>query len=182
METAADPFVILADIAQRSTAGERGLPQQIDAQTMWSGIGFSLCGQRFVVPMTEVTELLERPMTTRIPGVKPWVKGVSNVRGRLLPMVDLEAYFGGQLATNRKRHRVLAIDTGDIYSGVLVSEVFGMMHFPIDGHSELLAGSQGSEQMVTYLKGSYSNGQEAWTVFSLHQLLRDPEFFNVAAH
>ena len=82
METVDDPFVVLATIASRSTVGARGLPQQIDAMTTWSGIGFNLMGLRFVVPMTEVAELLERPGSTRIPGVKPWVKGVANVRGR----------------------------------------------------------------------------------------------------
>ncbi|MFK8018831.1 MAG: chemotaxis protein CheW [Pseudomonadales bacterium] len=182
METVDDPFVVLATIASRSTVGARGLPQQIDAMTTWSGIGFNLMGLRFVVPMTEVAELLERPGSTRIPGVKPWVKGVANVRGRLLPLVDLEVFFGGKLSGNRKRQRVFAIDIGELYSGVLVSEVFGMQHFPIDSYSANDTLDEAHKPFAPYLRGTYQNEQQSWTVFSLHELVKDPRFFNAAVH
>lgn len=181
METADDPYGVLATIAASSSSGQRGLPQQVDAKTMWSGIGFNLCGKRFVVPMTEVAELLERPSATRIPGVRPWVRGVANVRGRLLPLIDLEAFFGGQLGGNRKKQRVLALDMGDFYSGVLVNEVYGMQHFAIENYS---ANDDVEEELApyaAYLRGKYHNDKQSWTVFSLHELAKDPRFFNAAA-
>ncbi len=182
METLDDPYVVLATIASRSTAGVRGLPQQIDALTTWSGIGFSLLGQRFVVPMGEVAELLERPGTTRIPGVKPWVRGVANVRGRLLPLVDLEAFFGSKLSSNRKSQRVFAIDLGELYSGVLVNEVFGMQHFPVDSYCANDNLEEQHKPFAPYLRGTYQNEQQSWTVFSVHELVKVPRFFNAAVH
>lgn len=182
METADDPYVVLANIAERSTSGLRGLPQQVDVQTLWSGIGFSLRGRRFVAPMSEVAELLERPSATRIPGVKPWIKGVANVRGRLLPLIDLEGFFGGQLSTGRKKQRVLALDMGDFYTGVLVNEVYGMQHFPVENFDGNAANNEQEAPFADYIRGKYHSEEQEWTVFSLHELAKNPRFFNAAAH
>lgn len=117
-----EPFAVLVDLARRSADHALGLPAQLDIVPHWSGIGFSLGGHRFIAPMNEVAEILAQPPSTRLPGVRPWVRGVSNVRGRLLPLIDLESFFGDSLGA-RSRRRVLALEVGDLYSGLIVSEV-----------------------------------------------------------
>lgn len=174
-----EPFSALIALAQRSVQHAHGLPAQIDVKPQWSGVGFTLAGHRFVAPMAEVAELLTVPSSTRLPGVQPWVRGVANVRGRLLPLIDLEAFFGGQLAGSRKRHRVLALEYGDLFTGLLVSEVHGMQHFPVDSfHNEL---ADELAQMRPFLAGAYRHRDLDWVVFSPFRLARDTRFFNAAA-
>lgn len=181
MVSASDPYAILAQLAEQSVAGQRGLPQQASAKALWSGIGFSLAGQRFVAPMNEVAELLECPGTTRIPGVKPWVTGVANIRGRLLPLIDLEVFFGGENSAARKDQRVLVLDIGDLYAGLMVSGLYGMQHFPVEQFEEQ-SGSDSDAPYHHYLRGSYVAEKQTWDVFSLQELARDPQFFNVSLH
>lgn len=83
------PFQLLVDIDQRCRRLAAGLPAQQEAVQSWSGIGFRMGGRFFVAPMGEVGEVLHEPRYTQLPGVKTWVKGVANVRGRLLPIMDL---------------------------------------------------------------------------------------------
>src|SRR5690554_4659218 len=99
-------FEMLTELARQSRAVARGLPAQIDARPQWSGIGFTLLGSHFVAPLDEVSEMLEVPSYTHLPGVKPWVRGVANVRGRLLPLFDLAAFCGGQIGRASCRERV----------------------------------------------------------------------------
>ena len=174
-----EPFELLQHIAELSTRHACGLPERVDVQPLWSGVGFQLRGMRCVVPMQEVAEMLVLPEYTRIPGVQPWVKGVANVRGRLLPMLDLEVFFGGQLDSARKKHRVLALEIGDFYCGVIVKSVYGMQHFPLETYSEQAGGD---DSIAPYSKGSYEHNGRKWTVFSLYELARDPQFFNAALH
>ena len=47
-----------------------------------------------IAPMGNVVEMLPVPEATPLPGVQPWVAGLANVRGRLLPLFDLEVFFG----------------------------------------------------------------------------------------
>ena len=174
-----EPFAALVALAQSSVQNARGLPSQVEIKPHWSGVGFTLAGQRLVAPMAEVAEIFSVPNSTRLPGVKQWVRGVANVRGRLLPLLDLEAFFGGALAGSRKQQRVLALEYGDLYSGLIVSEVHGMQHFPVDSfHTDLPAALL---PMRAFLAGAYRQSEQDWAVFSPFKLARDERFFNAAA-
>ncbi|HUH37333.1 MAG TPA: chemotaxis protein CheW [Spongiibacteraceae bacterium] len=174
-----EPFAALLDLAQRSVAHASGLPAQLNIKPHWTGIGFQLRGQRMVAPMGEVAEILAVPGTTRLPGVQSWVRGVANVRGRLLPLIDLEAFFGGSLSGGRKSHRVLALELGDLFSGLIVSQVYGMQHIPVDQFSDQVP--EALDFMSAYLAGSYRHNGHEWAVFSPFVLARDARFFNAAA-
>jgi twitching motility protein PilI len=132
-----------------------------------------------VAPMGEIVEMLKVPNYTRLPSVQPWVLGVANVRGRLLPLFDLEGFFGGRLSSTRKRHRVLILEMGELYSGLIVNEVYGMQHFPVDTFTDTIPDV--AQSLRAYLSGSYVQMDMNWTVFSPFNLARDPRYFNAAA-
>jgi twitching motility protein PilI len=179
MSTSQDPFGLLLALAGRSVGQARGLPAQVEAAPTWTGIGFMLAGQRMVAPMAQIAELIHMPGCTPLPGVKHWVSGVANVRGRLLPLIDLEAYFGGQLTGPAKTRRVLAIEQGELYTGLLVSEVIGMIHFPTTGFMDRIP--REAAPFLAYSEGCYVHEQLTWTVFCPHRLVRDGQFINAAA-
>lgn len=171
-------FQALLSLAQRSRAAAHGLPAQADIRPHWSGIGFSLMGSYFVAPIGEVSEMLEVPNYTHLPGVQPWVRGVANVRGRLLPLFDLAMFFGERLAGTRKHRRVLILETETLYSGLIVDQVFGMQHFPMDEYTAE-AGAVASS-ILPFVTGSYPLGNERWSLFRPALLAEDPRFTNAA--
>jgi twitching motility protein PilI len=172
-------FQALLQLAQLSRAAARGLPAQTDIRPHWSGIGFSLMGTYYVAPMGEVSEMLEVPSYTHLPGVQPWVKGVANVRGRLLPLFDLAVFFGDRLSSGRKQRRVLVLETETLYSGLMVDQVFGMQHFPLDEYREQ-AGDDVAPDILPYITGSYALGGHQWSLFRPALLAEDPRFTNAA--
>ena len=177
--TAKTPFEYLATLSLDIKKTNPSLPSQEAVQANWSGIGFSILGQRLIAPLGEVVEMLTMPEVTRLPGVQPWVMGVSNVRGRLLPMFDLEAFFGGSLSANKLRHRVLVLEMGELYAGLVVSDVYGMYHFSEEVNLD--AGNvEDAEHLTPYSQGSYEHGGVDWLTFSPFTLVRDPRFFNAA--
>ena len=109
------------------------LPLQETRLQTWSGIGFRMAEHWFVAPMGEVAEVLQEPRLSRIPGVKPWVAGVANLRGRLLPVMDLCGFLGLGLSVVRKQRRVLVLDHEELFAGLLVDEVVGLQHFALHG-------------------------------------------------
>ncbi len=179
MSDAQPAFDVLLDLARRSRGSAKGLPAQVEIQPHWSGIGFSLFGHRFAVPMGDISEMLEVPSYTHLPGVHSWVLGLANVRGRLLPLFDLAMFFGGNLSGIRKRRRVLVLETDVLYSGLIVDEVFGMQHFPVDTFD---AGAlPGEASLGSYVNGGYNHQDKLWYLFNTAALLQDPRFFNAAA-
>jgi len=177
-EQAQQAFQVLVNLAVQSRRTAKGLPAQVDITPHWSGIGFELLGRRFVAPMGEVSEMLEVPYYTRLPGVQPWVRGVANVRGRLLPVCDLAIFMGERIHSARKQQRILVVETEDLYTGLLVDQVFGMQHFPIDTFSPQL--SYQHEAMQGFSDGCYRVDGVEWTVFSPATLSGDAQFLNAA--
>jgi twitching motility protein PilI len=174
-------YQVLQGLAARSLSHALQLPSQIDTVEQWSGIGFSLLGFNFVVPLDELAEMLEIPAYTRLPGVHSWVKGVANVRGRLLPLFDLAAFYSGSLSGHKKHQRLLIIDDSLIYAGLWVDRVFGMQYFDVTTKAESV--DQGlPEGLVGAVNGCYELNGKQWMVFSSRILSKDPNFLNVAVN
>jgi len=171
-------FELLLEIDQRCRLLAADLPSQETRQHGWSGIGFRIGEHWYVAPMGEVSEVLHEPRFTQLPGVKPWVKGVANLRGRLLPIMDLCGFFGHELSPLRKQRRVLVVEHGDVFAGLMVDEVIGLQHF--EQHSfEPLSISKRQGSKAEFVKG-YFRREQNWRVFSLFALAKSPVFMSVA--
>jgi twitching motility protein PilI len=165
-------YAILMALAQRSQQMAVELPARENAQTHWNGLGFSLLGQKFVAPMSEVAELMRLPQTTRLPGVKSFVIGVANVRGRLMALLDLAVFFGTHSDLPRAQRRVLALEDDEQYFGFLVEESLGMQHFPSDAFDENI--EEVDVIFQPFIKGGYRVAGAVWPVMSLKTLAADP--------
>ena len=169
-----EPIELLADIESRSKKYAAGLPQQTEVKQTWSGVGFKLGDTQFVAPLHEVTEILPFPPMSRIPGSKEWVIGIANIRGSLLPVLDLQCYLSNKATAITHRSRVLAINHNEIYSGLLVDEVMGLKHFYEEEHSSRMP--KVDDAIKIYLKGTFTQNDVDWSVFSMVTLADKPEF------
>ncbi len=173
------PFSLLVGMANRSQEVADDLPSRENAQTHWKGLGFNLLGQRFVVPMSEVSELMRLPTQTRLPGVKPFVTGIANVRGRLMAIIDLAAFFGQGSLIPAAQRRILAVEDEEQYFGFMIDESLGMQHFPSDAFRGDVAAID--EIFSPYLDGGYFVAGQAWPVLSLSKLAADPSLEQLAS-
>lgn len=173
------PFAVLTDIARRSRSLAAGLPEQQEAVELWNGIGFILSGERYVAPMGEVTEILHVPRFTRIPGVRSFLLGAANVRGRLLPLLDLPQFFDIPRSSRSPRdRRVLVVEEGDIFSGLVVDSVLGMQYFAADSFKDTSEGVP--ESVRPFVTGRFERNDEVWNVLSAVDLIDDERFLDVA--
>jgi twitching motility protein PilI len=179
MSAQAAPFAVLTSIALRSRQLSAGLPEQEKAAEQWNGIGFVLAGEHYVAPMGEVTEILHVPRFTQIPGVRSFLMGAANVRGRLLPLVDLDAFFElPRSATSLRQRRVLVVEKDDLFSGLVVDSVLGMQYFGAENFTSDTSGVP--ERIQPFVAGGYTRNGETWNVFSATELLGDERFLDVA--
>ncbi len=66
-------------------------------------LSFELCGEEYAVNILRVKEILEYDALTRVPAMPDCVRGVINLRGRVVPVVDLAALFGlGESSITRR--------------------------------------------------------------------------------
>ena len=181
-KTASSPFDQLAQIAEKSIKLAAGLPAQDEAIELWNGIGFSLGGTACVAAMGTVAELLPVPKYTPVPGVKPWVLGISNVRGRLIPIIDLSRFLGLGRSSRRVRDkRILVLEQGELLSGIVVDGVQGMQYFSVDSFTETYQADV-SEDLALFIKGAYMKADVEWLEFDTLALINDENFLDVARY
>jgi twitching motility protein PilI len=173
------PIVLLHRMAQRGRQMAHSLPQQLEVKSTWEGVGFSIGTTSMVAPLDQVREILSDVTVTRIPGAKGWVRGVSNVRGNLLPILDLQGFLSGSPSKMSRKSRILVIQHKGITAGLVVDAVLGMRHFIADEFSKDISSADAS--LRDYLNGSYRQGGYYWLVFDIHKLVETPEFLQVAA-
>jgi len=173
------PILTLYELDQRSRSNAHSLPQQLEVKTTWDGVGFMLGDVPLVAPMEQVREILTHVTISRIPGAKEWVRGVANVRGNLLPILDLHGFIFGKVVKLTRRNRVLVMRHKGITAGLVVDEVLGMRHF-LDEEYRAEA-REANNVMNALLSGAFQQSGESWGVFDIHKLAELPEFMQVAA-
>ena len=86
-------------------------------------IAFRLGEQEFCVDIMSVREIRGWTKTTPLPHSSEYVKGVINLRGAVLPVVDLAARLGFQATEPSARHVIIITQVGSQTIGLLVDAV-----------------------------------------------------------
>ena len=172
------PISLLRALESRVRSNASGLPEQEEIIQTWSGIGFRIGDHSFVSPMSEVTELLRVPAFTRLPNVKPWILGVSNIRGRLIPIIDLSTFFSINAESPLRSRRILVIEQNEQPDGLVVDGVEGMQYFDVETYSDAIPPMP--EQLQPYVMGHFQKDNRIWSRFSM-KALSDHELFQDVA-
>jgi twitching motility protein PilI len=172
-------FAKLTEYQSLSLAHVPGLPEETDVPGHWRGVGFGLGGRRLVTAFDEVVEIMRMPQITHVPGTQPWMLGVANVRGTLLPVVDLKQFLEGERTVMHEGQRVLVVRQAGGNVAVLIDQLFGQRSFNDSQKTTTVADKE--SRYGYFIKQVYRVGDNDWGVFSMSMLTRTPEFRQAAA-
>ncbi|AJW70500.1 chemotaxis protein CheW [Nitrosopumilus adriaticus] len=79
----------------------------------------------YAVPIQQVKEIKTVGTITKIPKSKSFVKGVMNLRGKIIPVIDVNSKIGisNNTNANHTKQRILVADSKNVLTGLLVDEV-----------------------------------------------------------
>ncbi len=112
-------------------------------------VSFLLEDVEYGVDILSVHEILRYPELTRLPNTPEFIKGVINLRGNVIPVVDVRIRFGLTVSDITDLTRVIVVETGEKLVGLLVDNVHQVVRIPessVDPPSELIEGV--SEQFI----------------------------------
>lgn len=171
------PFEILAQYERQSLAHASDTRDKFDAPGLWRGIGFRVGSRLLVSGIDEINELLAVPVLTPVPGTLPWLLGVANVRGNLVPVVDFSRFLFGERTQNTDRSRLLIVRQGGGHVALLVDEVFGQR--TVDEEQRREAGREDDPRLARFVDSRV--GEQQLAIFSMNRLVRAPDFRHAAA-
>jgi len=104
---------------------------------------FQLGAELYGVEIARVHEIIRLQTVTRVPGAPSFVEGVINLRGKVIPVVDLRRRFGLPAADHTRATRIVVVEIGDQVVGMIVdgvSEVLRVHSSTVEPPSPVVAG------------------------------------------
>jgi twitching motility protein PilI len=169
----AELFALLAGLDARFRALDTPLPDEAPPVEVWAGVLFRIRERLFLAPLEQIAEVLEPPADiTPLPGTKPWVLGVANNRGTLLPIFDFAALVYGGMPARRDSDRILVVRQEESPCGLMVAEAIGIRHF--EASSRGSRPPAGSDLLTGFAESTFDLDGVQVPVLAMDRLMADP--------
>jgi purine-binding chemotaxis protein CheW len=136
-------------------------------------LSFFVAGEEYALGILEVKEIVEFTTLTKIPSTPTAIRGVVNLRGRVVPVVDLAVRFGLAQTAVTKRTCVVMVEAswdGDAaIVGILADSVSQVMELPAE--SVQAPPSFGTKAKAEFLKGMANAGEKFVLILDLERVL-----------
>ena len=136
-------------------------------------VGFRIGRETFGLPISLVHEIVRPPEITNVPHAPEYVEGVMNLRGRIVPVIDLRRRFGGAAGENSRKNRVLVVDVESRAVGLIVdsaSEVLKISDAQIEPPPNVL-----TEAATSYVTGVAKHQGRLIILVDLKRILQSGE-------
>ena len=96
-------------------------------------VTFGLGGEEFGVDIMRVQEIIRIPPVTRVPNSPLYVEGVINLRGNIIPVINLRKRFGMDSAEETDLSRIIVLQVEDKVFGIRVDAVTEVLRLDSEG-------------------------------------------------
>jgi purine-binding chemotaxis protein CheW len=100
--------------------------------TTYQFVGFRLGGEHYAIAITKIQEIIVMKPITRIPQVPAFIEGLINLRGSVIPIVNLRTLFGLPPREIDDETRTIIVNVGDRTIGYIVDDVTQVMRLAGD--------------------------------------------------
>jgi purine-binding chemotaxis protein CheW len=93
-------------------------------------VGFRIGRETFGVPISLVREIVRVPSITSVPNAPDYIEGVINLRGRIIPVVDLRKRFHETVGEPSKKNRIVVVELENRLIGLMVNSASEVLRIP----------------------------------------------------
>lgn len=160
-------------------ATNQGKAQLPEIKTQY--LTFLTAGEEYAISIVKVLEIIEYDTVTQVPNTPVWVSGVTNLRGRVIPVVDLAVKFGLQASRITKFSCIIITDVmfqGEMLTmGVLADSVSQVMDLSADEIEK--TPPFGTRVKTEYLLGMGALGKKFCLILDIDKVLSAEEILAV---
>lgn len=157
---------------------EEALLQEEDTQK-GKILTFALGKEEFGIEIRYVTEIIVMQSVTEVPELPDYVKGIINLRGRIIPVIDVRIRFGKEERDYDDRTCIVVVDIKGISVGLIVDTVVEVLSIP--DQDIVPPPKVGNNDHHNYIMGIGKVGNAVKLLLDCDKLLNDDEAENLAA-
>lgn len=151
--------------------------QRQEAETeenQWRALAIEALGVPIVLPIGDVSELAVCENITPVPLTRPWVRGLTNVRGQLYTVVDLSVFLGGPETRLSRDARIIMLGDAGLQSCLLVNNVLGLKI--LNDESKTAAPQTLDKSISGYFSAGAQADGRTWAVLDVASMTHDDRF------
>lgn len=134
-------------------------------------LSFFVGDEEYCVGVYCVVEVIGMQKITPVPEMPPYVKGVINLRGQVIPVTDIRTRFGKAFRPYTERTCIVVVNVRDSTVGVVVDSVSDVMHIPPDQVEEAPKVNRRYENR--FILGMGKLGEDVIILLDIEKLLFD---------
>ncbi|MFP4660983.1 MAG: chemotaxis protein CheW [Halanaerobiales bacterium] len=128
---------------------------------------FQLGNEEYAVDITQSKQIIKVSKITPVPNTAEYIRGVINLRGQIVPVVDLRTRFN--ITGNSNKERIITVDVRDSLIGLVVDNINEVLWYQEDELEPAPEVEGGIKQ--EYVKGVIKRGERLLVLIDLDKML-----------
>lgn len=138
---------------------------------------FSVAEEYFGIDINEVIEIIGMESINIIPELPPYIKGVINLRGKVIPVMDVRVRFGKTEKEYDGRTCIIVVEINNTYMGLIIDEVIEVMNIQEEEIMNPPKNGKDKESITgKYIWGLVQRGEGVRLLIDGKKLLEKEEF------
>ena len=131
-------------------------------------VGFIVGEEEFAIPILSIQEIIKPISCTRVPQTPSYILGVFNLRGSVIPLIDLRARFGLMLQKHSEETRFIVMKSGDDVAGFVIDRLTEAIRMP---KKDIGPAPETVSEAETMIDGVGKQSDRIVTILKVHKLL-----------
>jgi purine-binding chemotaxis protein CheW len=147
--------------------------EKISAHRKNQFIRFTLENNIFALPLSNASEIGQRPNITPLPNLPGWIPGISNVRGEIVSFINLKAFLGIPPSGKHADERFVIIHNHEMKVGLIVDQIKGIVSLErID--TDIQSSPYREGKIADYISGVAFSKDQLLNIIAIDKLLSSP--------
>jgi purine-binding chemotaxis protein CheW len=131
-------------------------------------VGFIVGEEEFAIPILSIQEIIKPISCTRVPQIPSYILGVFNLRGSVIPLIDLRARFGLTIQKHTEETRFIVMKSGDDVAGFVIDRLTEAIRMP---KRDIGPAPETVSEAETMIDGVGKQSDRIVTILKVHKLL-----------
>ena len=162
-----------------ANAGAAGVAEKSDVGAQLAGkyLTFKLAEEEYGLEILKVQEIIQMQAVTRVPRTPDYVRGVINLRGKVIPVVDLRTKFGLDSVKDTEKTCIIVVQIshrdGKVVMGIIIDEVKEVLDIRAENIEE--TPSFGASIDTEFIMGMGKIGQSVKILLDIDKVMSSKE-------
>ena len=131
-------------------------------------VGFIVGEEEFSIPILSIQEIIKPIPWTRVPQTPSYILGVFNLRGSVIPLIDLRSRFGLEVQKHTEETRFIVMKSGDDVAGFVIDRLTEAIRMP---KHDIGPAPETISEAESMIDGVGKQADRIVTILKVHKLL-----------